>query len=200
MITIPTILEQLMGKGIVDSAIQVMIENFEDFKNERIQYEGVMLVLQKNASIEGLPSAQDDMEAIEQQLASDLLFSGMLGFKANLDNYINPITRSFLAVDPETYLREDVAHRLPRYTTAQKVRDRFYDSLSQEHRKLYEFVITYVTHIETIGPKLAHYYGYLLGNHILPLVIPGYVPDMALTSQYRIMLEKYLGRPLKLSL
>ena len=200
MITIPTILEQLMGKGIVDSAIQVMIENFEDFKNERIQYEGVMLVLQKNASIEGLPSAQDDMEAIEQQLASDLLFSGMLGFKANLDNYINPITRNFLAVDPETYLREDVAHRLPRYTTAQKVRDRFYDSLSQEHRKLYEFVITYVTHIETIGPKLAHYYGYLLGNHILPLVIPGYVPDMALTSQYRIMLEKYLGRPLKLSL
>lgn len=200
MITIPTILEQLMGKGIVDSAIQVMIENFEDFKNERIQYEGVMLVLQKNTSIEGLPTAQDDMEAIEQQLASDLLFSGMLGFKANLDNYINPITRNFLAVDPETYLREDVAHRLPRYTTAQKVRDRFYDSLSQEHRKLYEFVITYVTHIETIGPKLAHYYGYLLGNHILPLVIPGYVPDMALTSQYRIMLEKYLGRPLKLSL
>lgn len=45
MITMQTVLNQLKGKEIVDSLIQVMVENFEDFKNESIQYEGVMLVL-----------------------------------------------------------------------------------------------------------------------------------------------------------
>lgn len=141
-------------------------------------------------------SANDDMEAIQQQIASDLLFSGLLGLKANFDNYIDPISRNFLDVDPEIYLREDVAHRLPQYISAQEVRNQFYASLSPEHQELYAFVIAYVTHLETVGPKLAHYYGFLLGNQLLPLVIPGYAPDLALTSQYRMMVEKYLGQGL----
>lgn len=198
MITMQTVLNQLTGKEIFDSLIQMMVENFEDFEKEHIQYEGVMLVLQENETKKGEPSAYDDMEAIQQQVASDLLFSGLLGLKANLDNYIDPISKNFLDVDPEIYLREEVAHSLPRYKEAQTVRDRFYDSLSPEQQEMYEFVITYVTHIETVGPKLAHYCGYLLGNQILPLVIPGYAPNMALTSQYRMMLEKYLGKELRI--
>lgn len=199
MFTLQNVLDQLTGKELVDSLIQVMLDNFEDFEKEHIQYEGVMLVLQEKIAHENSPSARDNLKAIEQQISSDLLFSGMLGVKANLDHFINPIARNFLAVDPETYLREDVAHSLPRYKSAQELCDRFYDSLSPELQDLYEVVITYVTHIETVGPKLAHYYGYLLGNQILPLVVPGYIPDMALTSQYRMMLEKYFGQKLKLN-
>lgn len=193
-----SVLDQLTGKEIVDSLIHVMIDNFEDFGKEHIQYEGVMLALQKQVRMENTPSVCDEIDAIQQQISSDLLFSGWLGLKANLDHYIDPIARNFLDVDPETYLREEVAHSLPRYKEAQTVRDRFYDSLSPEQQEMYEFVTTYVTHLETVGPKLAHYYGYLLGNQLFPLIVLGYVPDMSLTSQYRMTLEKYFGQKLKL--
>ena len=193
-----TILNELTGKDIVDALVQVMVDNFEDFGKEKIQYEGVMLALQEKMKDGDSPSVNDEIEAIQQQIASDLLFSAWLGLKANLDHFIDPIARNFMDVDAETYLREDVAHSLPRYKEAQAMRDQFYASLSPEHREMYEFVIAYVTHLETVGPKLAHYYGFLLGNQLLPLVVPGYVLDLTLTSQYQMVLEKYFGKKIKL--
>jgi hypothetical protein len=41
--------------------------------------------------------------------------------------------------------------------------------------------------------ELAHYYGFILGNEILPNLVPGYYPDHVLTVQYRAILEHYLG-------
>ena len=50
-----------------------------------------------------------------------------------------------------------------------------------------------ISHLETVGPKLAHYYGYVLGNQLFPHVIPGYVADPQLTLRYRHTLEAYFG-------
>ena len=136
----------------------------------------------------------DEINAIEQQCVSDLLFSGFLGIKANLDNFKNPIARNFLDVDFEVYLREEVAHRLPEYEQAQKSREQFYSQLSSAQREIYEDVRTYTCHLETIGPKLAHYLGYLLGNELLPRIIPGYCADSVLTIQYGAVLGKYMGK------
>lgn len=194
MITTQTVLDLLTGKGIVDALTAVMAENFEDFAEEQKRYLNTMNTLEEELGNNISPSVQDEMRAIQQQTASDLLFSGLLGLKANLDNFINPIARNFLDVDFEIYLREDTAHRLPEYKHAEQVRDRFYSSLSPEQKDQYENVITYVSHLETVGPKLAHYYGYLLGNEILYRVVPGYHPDAVLTIQYSSMLEKYLGK------
>ena len=194
MVTMQTILDQLMGKGIVDALIKVMTENFEDFAEARKRYLDTMCILQVQLGDDIAPSVQDEMDAIELQTASDLLFSGLLGIKANLDNFINPIARNFLDVDSETYLREDIAHRLPEYERAQNIRDQFYALLSPKQKTLYENVITYSAHLETAGPKLAHYYGYLFGNEILLRVIPGYHPDAVLTLRYQTMLRKHFGK------
>ena len=192
-----TILNQLTGKKLVDALVQVMVDNFEELGKEKIQFEGVMLALQEKMKDGDSPSVNDEIEAIQQQMASDFLFSAWLGLKANLDHFIDPIARNFMDVDAETYLREDVAHSLPRYKEAQCIRNRFYALLTPEHQELYEFVIAYITHLETVGPKLAHYYGFLLGNQLFPLIIPGYVSDLALTCQYHMMLEKYFGKKIK---
>ena len=42
--------------------------------------------------------------------------------------------------------------------------------------------------------KLAHYYGYLMGNELLYHCIPGYHSDMVLDIRYTQMLEKFFGR------
>ena len=104
------------------------------------------------------------------------------------------MTRNFLDVDSEIYLREETAHRLPEYEGAQKVLDQFYALLSPNQKVLYEDVISYSSYLETTAPKLAHYYGYLLGNELLPRIIPGYHGDMALTVRYRMMLRDYFGK------
>ena len=41
--------------------------------------------------------------------------------------------------------------------------------------------------------KLAHYYGYLMGNELLQNCVPGYHSDLVLDIQYTNMLEEYFG-------
>ena len=190
MLSAKTILEHLTGHPIVETFVQAMAEESEEFAADHQRYIDAMDALQKEL---GDP-VKDEIDAIEQQCASDLLFSGLLGLKANLDNFIDPVARSFLDVDFEVYLREETAHRLPEYERAQKIRDRFYSQLTSAQRETYEDVITYTSHLETVGPKLAHYFGYLLGNELLPRVVPGYHIDSVLTIKYKSMLEDYLGK------
>lgn len=190
MLSMKTIMEHLTGHHTVESFVQRMVEESEDFAADYRRYTDAMDVLQKELG----DLVKDEIDAIEQQCASCLLFSGLLGLKANLDNFSNPVARNFLDVDFEVYLREETAHRLPEYERAQKVRDRFYSLLTPAQQKTYEDVITYTSHLETVGPKLAHYYGYILGNELLPRVIPGYHVDSVLTMRYTAMLEDYFGK------
>lgn len=190
MLSMKTILENLTEHHVVETFVQWMAKEDEDFAVDYQRYTKAMDVLQKELA----DHVKDEIDAIEQQCASDLLFSGFLGLKANLDNFIDPVARNFLDVDFEAYLREDTAHRLPEYERAQKIRDRFYSLLTPAQKETYEAVITYSSHLETVGPKLAHYFGYLLGNQLLPRVIPGYHSDMVLTIKYNSMLEDYWGK------
>lgn len=186
-----TVLNQVTGKELYDALIQSMTEEFEDFAAARKRYERAMDILRTEL---GEAAVTDAMDAIRQQTVSNLLFSGFLGLKANLDNFINPLARNFLDVDSEIYLREETARRLPEYDRAQTVLDRFYTLLSPDQKAMYEDVITYISCLETTAPKLAHYYGYILGNTLLPRIIPGYHTDTALTVQYWMMLRDYFGK------
>lgn len=138
------------------------------------------------------PSVEDMALAIEQQVASDLIYSAYLGFKANLDYFRNPVANNFLNVDMETYLRETTAHRLPAYESAQRVIDCFHEQLTDEQKERTIAIVEYVSYLETMGPKLAHYYGFIFANEFLTRVEPAYSPDIPLTYAYRRMLQDYL--------
>ena len=191
MLSGKTIWEHLTGHSIAQAFIQWLKEESEEFSADHQRYIDAMKTLSEELG----DAVTDEIKAIEQQCASDLLFSGFLGLKANLDNFKNPVARNFLDVDFEVYLREEVAHRLPEYVNAQKKRDRFYSQLTSVQRETYEDVITYACHLETVGPKLAHYFGYLLGNELLPRIIPGYYVDSVLTIKYNAVLGEYMGKP-----
>lgn len=196
MVTMQTVLEQLDGKDTVETLVRVMAEKFSDFGEAQNRYLRAMDTLREELGDAATPSVAEEMEAIQRQTASNLLFSGLLGLRANLDHFIDPVARNFLEVDPETYLREEIARSLPEYESARQVRDRFYASLSPTQKEVYGDTVTYVSHLETVGPKLAHYYGYMLGNVLLRRVVPGYHADAILTAQYTAMLEEYLGKQL----
>lgn len=190
MLSIKTIREHLTSHSIAQAFIQWLKEESEEFAADHKRYIDAM----KTLGEELREAVTDEINAIEQQCASDLIFSGFLGIKANLDNFIDPVARNFLDVDFEVYLREEVAHRLPEYAQAQKSRERFYSRLTTAQREIYEDVSTYTSHLETLGPKLAHYFGYLLGNELLPRVVPGYCADSVLTLRYNAVLGKYMGK------
>ncbi len=196
MLSMKTILESLTGQRAAEAFVQWLAKENKDFAADQQKYLAAIEALRMELG----DAVADEAAAIAQQCASDLLFSGLLGLKANLDNFINPVARNFLDVDFGVYLREETAHRLPEYERAQRVRDHFYSLLTPEQKEIYENVITYTSHLETVGPKLAHYYGYMLGNELLPQVVPGYHPDSSLTLRYQIMLENYFGKQCLFSL
>lgn len=189
MLSKKAIWEQLTGEHITEVFVGLMEDMFRDFSQVR---RGYLAAMEELAKTQG-DLCQTEMDAIDRQLRSFVMFSGMLGLKANLDHYIDPIARSFLDVDAEVYLREETAHRLPGYENAQQVRDEFFARLSPEERKIYDAVMEYSCYLETVAPKLAHYYGYILGNELLPQVIPGYHSDALQTAQYEAMLWQYWG-------
>lgn len=189
MFTTKTILKELTGCHIANTFVEQLAKDNPEFAAEQQRYIEAMNALRKDLG----DTVNEEMDAISRQCASELLFAGMLGLKANLDNFIDPVARNFLNVDFEVYLREETAHTLPEYIQAQQVRNRFFSRLTPSQRRTYEAVVAYTSHLETAGPKLAHYYGYLLGNELFPRVIPGYHKDVAQTIRYTDMLRQYFA-------
>ena len=193
MISASTLFEKISYKEIVASLVEVMAANFEDFSADQARFNKTISILENELQNTTAPSVKGVVDAIDRQIGSSLLFSFFLGLKANLDHFIDPVGRTFLDVDTETYLREDVATRLPDYQNAQLVQEQFYAVLSPSQQDRYGDIIAYISHLETVGPKLAHYHGYMLGNQLFPRIIPGYSEDLHLTFQYQHMLGNYLG-------
>ena len=55
----------------------------------------------------------------------------------------------------------------------------------------------YMSYMETVAYKLAHYFGFILADQFLYHVIPGYVNDSVTQMQYAWDLQKYLQLDLK---
>ena len=193
MVTTSKVLEQLTGKQIVRALETYLEEKFESFPTVHSRYINAIAQLRKELGAAVSPSVDDLMEAIDKQTASNLLFSGALGMKFNLDHFMDPMARTVLDVDFSVFLREEIAIRLPAYVKAQETIDGFFALLTPAQNELFEDIVEYISYMETTGPKLAHYYGYILGNDILYKLVPGYHSDEVLTMRYRAMLGEYLG-------
>ncbi len=194
MLSVNKFFEKISYKEIVASLVEVMAENFEDFAADQVRFNETISWFETELEESASPSVSEVVDAIDQRIGSMVLFSYFLGLKANLDHFIDPIGRTFLDVDAETYLREDVVKQLPDYQNAQRIQEQFYITLTPAQQTRYEDISAYICHLETVGPKLVHYYGYVLGNQLFPRIIPGYGADTQLVLRYQYMLKNYLGR------
>ncbi len=197
MLSVNKFYEEVSYKEIVASLVAVMAKNFDDFATDQARYKETLSWLEQKLPEDTSPSVEKLVNSIDQQIGSTIIFSYFLGLKANWDHFIDPIGRTFLDVDSETYLRENMVKRLPDYQKAQYVQEQFYTVLSSAQHERYTDITAYICHLETVGPKLAHYYGYILGNQLFPRIIPGYSEDTQLTLRHKHMLEHYLGVSVK---
>lgn len=193
MVTTQQVIEQLAGKQIVRELEVYLEEHFESFKEVRRRYLSAVEQLGDELRANESLSVAKLVDAIERQTASNLLFSGVLGIKANLDHFTDPMARTVLDVDFDVFLRENMARRLPAYEQAQNVIDSFFALLTPQQKEVFGDIIEYVSYLETTGPKLAHYYGHIIGNKTLYNVVPGYHSDEVLTMRYKSMLAGYWG-------
>lgn len=186
MKTMQDLVEQLTGSGLLDSVVEQMLAHVEGFREARDRY----LI-----AIEQLGDTQV-ADALHQRVTAELLYSGYLGLQMNLDHFHNAMAPNctWAQLDYNDYLREDLAHSLPVYRKADQVLRAFSGLMTEKQRELYDTLMDYESYLTTFGPKLAHYYGYLLGDKLLPWLIPGYRSDSALTCKYNLMLTTYFGK------
>ena len=197
MISVNSFFEKISYGKILAPLLEALAENFPDFASDQRQYQKSISELRGTVTDLSAPSVEEVEKAVEQQIGTELLFAFSLGLKANLDHFANPGGCRFLDADPEVYLREDAAKDLPDYQSAQRVRLRFRAALAPGQQEQYRAILDYICHLETLVPKLAHYYGYMLGNQLFPHIVPGYREDLKLTAEYRQTLEAYLGVELR---
>ena len=191
--------EQLTGQGMMDAIIRLLHRHVDGFPADHRRYLSAVKRLKTELPVN---TVDEIIFAIHQRISSNLLFSAFLGLKMNWDHFINPLAPNctWPQVDFDDYLQENIAHSLPAYKLSESILTDFYHSLSERQKEIYHTITEYESYFETSGPKLAHYYGYLLGNTLLPRIIPGYQPDYSLTLRYQIMLENYFGKQCLFSL
>ena len=109
MISVNSLFEKISYKEIVAKLVDFMAAHSDEFVADQASFNETISFLEAELLQCASPSVAYLVDAIDQQIGSTLLFSCFLGIKANLDHFIDPIGRTFLDVDPEIYLRENVA-------------------------------------------------------------------------------------------
>ena len=188
-----TMFECFKKETMLFELIAFMERNCEGFAESRSNYNECLNMLRKELGGNASISVDEFDTAIHDAICSDLVYSAYLGIKANLDYFENPIANNFLEVDPEIYLREGTAHRLPAYERAYAKVNAFYEQLSPELKEATHAVTDYESHIETVGPKYAHFWAFKKANSFFPKVIPGYCASTPFTYAYEHMFAKYMG-------
>ena len=198
-----TMLQNLSGRKTYEALVHTLYNQCNDFPKIYQKYLDAIAQLRTELGNNTTPSVDMFVTAIEMQCCSNMLFAGFQGLKMNYDHFLNPmmpnITRK--QIDFTETWREELASDLPMYHAAQMVIDDFYNLLSEDQReRLYEPIGEYESELHVTAPKLAHYYGYKMGNSLLRLIVPAYHDDPTIDLRYSRILEDYFGRPLDKSL
>ena len=198
MISKTQFMNSLIGKPVVDALIQTLYNQMEDFPAIYQAYLDAIKKLREELGPEAKNEIKKYVIAIEQMCASNRYYAGTQGLKMNYDHFVNPMTPNctWSQVDYDDYLRPYIAESLPLYQTAYQFKEKFEKQLPKNLETVIEAITSYETALECGGIKLAHYYGYLMGNELLLHCVPGYHPDMVLDLRYTQMLEQYFGKRL----
>ena len=177
--------------------IAFMERHTDGFMDARKNYLECLNSLSAVLGDDAAVSTDELNNALHDAICSDLVYAAYLGFKANLDYFNNPAGNNFLKIDPEEYLHEGTAHRMPAYTKAHRIIDAFYEQLTPEQKDMTDAITEYESHLETAGPKLAHLWAFKKANEFYYSVIPGYCAPSSFTYRYERMMAEYMGITLK---
>jgi hypothetical protein len=142
---------------------------------------------------QAIPSAEEYIQALRQELASDLRYALWSGFQWKLDCFHNPVNKLLLNADFEELCQENRMHTLPDAQAALQNAQTFVHSLPEDKRELLDSISDHFAYLKTWGYKLAFYEGFRLADNLLPHLLPAYVPDTMLSMRLEQKLWDSLG-------
>ena len=161
--------------AILDAAYETIAVLDPNYGEEMTSYhEGLQALTQ------AIPSAEEYILALRQELASNLRYALWLGFRWNLDYFHNPVNKLLLDTDFEELCQESRMHTLPDAQAALQKAQAFVHSLPENQRELFDPITDHFAHLKTWGYKLAFCEGFRLADSLLPYLIPAYVSDTML--------------------
>lgn len=196
MYTVKSIMHQLTDpQNILQNVKNILYRIDPSYDMEAQRYYQTVDDLHKALGNTITPSVVEYLAATEQKICAELIYITWLGFQQNLACFQNPVNNRFLDLDYEDIHREHRLHTLPDVQKAMETIDAFHKVLSsmpEEKQNLTSGVTDYICYLESVGYKLAHYFGFIFADNFLPHVIPGYISDPCTTIRYTMGLEQYL--------
>lgn len=142
-------------------------------------------------------SAEEYLDLREQSTYHEFLSLCWSGFHLNYSCFINPINSLALNEDFEFILQEQRLSALPQAKTASQFGTGFLKSIPQDKLELLEPIIEYYSYLQTVGYKIAHYWGYEVAACLFKNLVPGYSVDSTTAGKYRQKLMSYLNFNIK---
>lgn len=201
MYTVKSLMTQFTSPEVVlRNVCDALRKISPEFEKEEHQYYEAIDHLKASCDASMKPSVDEYINAVEAEISAELVYVAWLGFLQNLECFNNPVNTLFLNLDYEDIHRERRMHTLPQVQHALKTINAFHEtmrSLPNDRRGQTENITSYVTSLQTIGYKVAHYVGFVFADQFLEHVVPGYCRDMVTTMKYERELSEYLQADLK---
>ena len=202
MYTVKSILTQVTDSELVFQNVMETLRTVDpSFEDEHRQYLHSVDTLMNSLRTEDSTKVMGYIAAKEKAFCSEMIYIAWLGFQQNIACFRNPINTEFLKLDYETIHRENSFQSLPNILSALSAINDFdcsLRSLPDDIQNIAMGITDFFSYLETVGFKLAHYFGFAFADRFLGHVIPGYTPDSATTMQYAMMLQEYLDINLSL--
>ena len=202
MYTVKSILPQVTDSELVFQNVMETLRTVDpSFEDEHRQYLHSVDTLMNSLRTEDSTKVMGYIAAKEKAFCSEMIYIAWLGFQQNIACFRNPINTEFLKLDYETIHRENSFQSLPNILSALSAINDFdcsLRSLPDDIQNIAMGITDFFSYLETVGYKLAHYFGFAFADRFLGHVIPGYTPDSATTTQYAMMLQEYLDFNLSL--
>ena len=196
MYTVKSILTQVTDSELVFQNIMETLRTVDpSFEDEHRQYLHSVDTLMNSLRTEDSTKVMGYIAAKEKAFCSEMIYIAWLGFQQNIACFRNPINTEFLKLDYETIHRENSFQSLPNILSALSAINGFdcsLRSLPDDIQNIAMGITDFFSYLETVGYKLAHYFGFVFADRFLGYVIPGYTTDSATTTQYAMMLQEYL--------
>lgn len=202
MYTVKSILTQVTDSELVFQNVMETLRTVDpSFEEEHRQYLHSVDTLMNSLRTEDSTKVMGYIAAKEKAFCSEMIYIAWLGFQQNIACFRNPINTEFLKLDYETIHRENSFQSLPNILSALSAINDFdcsLRSLPDDIQNIAMGITDFFSYLETVGYKLAHYFGFVFADRFLGHIIPGYTPDSATTTQYAMMLQEYLDFNLSL--
>ena len=183
------ILAQLTDTDAILDAVYETIATLDpNHEEEMASYHEALQILTQD-----VPAAEEYIQALRQELASDLRYAIWLGFRWNLDCFHSPVNKLMLDLDFEELFQENSMHTLPDAQASLQKAQAFVHSLPENQRELLDPISDHYAYLKTWGYKLAFCEGFRLADNLLPHLVPGYALDLMMSIRLEQKLWDSLG-------